>query len=187
MNVFRGILISFLGVLIIIFSPLLMDGALSMEAKETAFEGNLFLVIATFGSVMHALVFKKVLKTVWHIQASFISFFVGSVSFMPFMIPELSRWSFTLLDYRGWVGIVFGVFLSSALAYALYIYGISKIHAQEIGIFTYIDPVVAVVLAIPLLGEYPSFPFFAGSLLVCLGIVFAEGRLQWHPVHRIKG
>ena len=65
-------------------------------------------------------------------------------------------------------------------------YGMSKIETQEVGVFTYIDPVIAVLIAMPLLGEYPTPTFFIGSLFVFLGIFIAERRLHWHPFHRIK-
>ena len=185
-RVFWGILISFIGVLAIIISPLLFNHGTSTIQKETALEGNIFLMIATLGSVLQAIINKKVLKEVNHYVVSCISFLFGSLTFIPMMIPELQHWSFSALNINGWMGIIFGVFFSSALAYGLYMYGISKISAQEVGIFSYIDPVIAVILAIPLLGEYPTPIFFVGSLCIFLGIILAEGRLHWHPLHKLK-
>ena len=83
------------------------------------------------------------------------------------MYLELQQWSFALLDSRGWVGIIFGVVFSSAIAYTLYNYGISKLEAQEVGIFTYIDPVIAVLLAIPLLQRIPH-PLFLCRYTPCI-------------------
>ena len=185
-KVFWGILISFIGVLIIIISPLFLNHGTTVLQKETALEGNIFLVIATLGSILHTLITKKVLKTVNSFVVTYISFLFGCITFIPLMVPELQRWTFSQLNINGWVGIVFGVLFSSALAYGLYMYGISKIHAQEVGIFTYIDPVIAVLLAIPLLGEYPTPIFFVGSLCIFVGILIAEGRVHWHPIHKLK-
>lgn len=185
-RVLSGMIVSFIGVLIIIFSPIIMNGSLSMEQKNTELIGNFFLVIATLGAIGQAITHKKVLKEVEALQVTFISFVFGALSFFPFAAIELQKWSFAMLDSRGWLGILFGVILSSAVAYGLYIYGISKIDAQEIGLFTYIDPVIAVLLAIPLLGEYPNTFFFIGTLLVFAGIFFAEKRLHWHPFHKIR-
>lgn len=185
-RVFQGILISFIGVLIIIFSPLLLNHGTTLLQKETAMEGNIFLVIATVGAVIQTIINKKVLKEVNHFIVTCIAFLFGSLTFIPFMIPELYTWSFSQLNGNGWMGIIFGVLLSSALAYGLYMYGMSKIAAQEVGIFTYIDPVIAVILAIPLLGEYPTPLFFVGSLLVFIGILIAERRLHWHPIHKLR-
>ncbi|MCX6733005.1 MAG: DMT family transporter [Candidatus Roizmanbacteria bacterium] len=185
-NVLYGMIVSFIGVLIIIFSPIVMNGSISIEQKNTELIGNLFLVVATLGAIGQAITHKKILKEVGVLQVIFISFLFGALSFFPLAMLELRTWSFALLDWRGWFGILFGVILSSALAYGLFIYGISKIDAQEIGLFSYIDPVIAVLLAIPLLGEYPNIFFFIGSFLVFAGIFFAEERLNWHPFHRIK-
>jgi drug/metabolite transporter (DMT)-like permease len=185
-RVLYGMFIAFLGVATIIFSPFIMNGSMSIQEKDTALLGNLFLVIATLGSIGQAITHKKVLKEVGVIQVTFLSFVLGSISFFPFALGELNTWSFALLDWRGWLGILFGVVFSSAIAYGLFIYGISKIDAQEIGLFTYIDPVIAVVLAIPLLGEYPTPLFFLGAVFVFFGIFLAENRLHWHPFHRLK-
>src|SRR3989338_1262531 len=168
-KVFIGILMSFIGVLVIILSPLFMNGAMSLSAKEIAIEGNLFLVIATFGAVMNTIIFKKVLKEINFYQVTFISFLFGALNFFPLMYSELQHWSFAFLDYRGWIGIIFGVVFSSAIAYTLYNYGISKMEAQEVGIFSYIDPVIAVLLAAPLVQEYPTPYFFIGAFFVFIG------------------
>jgi len=183
LKVFSGILIGLLGVLIIILSPIFL-GHKKLIFGEI--QGNLFFLLATLGTVFQTIVGKDVLRKVNSSQVTLISFLFGSLTFLPFMRNELISWSFTNLDIRGIVGIIFGIFLSSALAYYLYYWGISKIKAQEVGLFTYIDPVIAVLIAIPLLGEYPNLYFFIGSLFVFGGIYLAEGRIHWHPFHKLK-
>ena len=185
-KVLLGILIAFMGVLMIILSPLLLNHGTTILQKEVALEGNIFLVIASIGSILYTIITKKVLEHVNCTVTTYLGFLFGSLTFIPFMFVELQKWSFSQLDIQGWVGIIFGAFFSSALAYGLFMYGISKIDAQEVGIFTYIDPVIAVLLAIPLLGEYPTPIFFIGSVCIFAGIVIAEGRLHWHPLHRIR-
>jgi len=184
-NILFGILISLIGVLIIIFSPLLRNHGTTIVQKDSALVGNLFLMVATFGAIMQTIIFKKILKEVKTTIVLSISFLFGSLTFLPLMILELQNWSFSQLNEAGWTGIIFGVVFSSAIAYGLFIYGISKLEAQEIGIFAYIDPVIAVILAIPLLREYPTQWFFIGAIFVFIGILIAERRLHWHPFHKI--
>lgn len=183
LKVLLGMIIALVGVLIIILSPVLFDGK-TIGLGEL--QGNIFFVLATLGAVFHPLLFKNVMKKLDAYRITFISFFVSSFTFLPFAFIEWQRWSFYELNVHGWLGIIFGVFFSSALAYFLFNYGISKIKTQEVGLFTYIDPVVAVLIAIPLVHEYPTFYFFAGSVLVFGGIFLAEGRLHWHPFHKLK-
>lgn len=186
LKVISGIGISFLGVLTIILSPFLTDGNINFLKDLSAFEGNLFLLIATLGAVGHTLIFKKILKEVNHFQATFVSFLFGALTFFPLMINDLKTWNFFDLNHLGWLGMIFGVFFCSAFAYALFNYGISKIPAQEVGIFSYIDPIAAVLLAIPLLHEIPTVYFYLGCLLVFGGIFLAEGRIHYHPFQRIR-
>lgn len=183
MKVFIGMLISLIGVLFIILSPVFLDGKKLVIGE---IEGNLLFVLATMGSVVNTVIYKSVLKRISALQVTCVSFFISSLTFIPAMSWELKKWSLSELNIQGWTGIVFGVFLSSALAYYLYYYGLSKLLSQEIGLFTYIDPVVAVLIAIPLLAEYPTVYFFIGSLLVFGGIYIAEKRIHYHPFHRLK-
>jgi len=185
-KILSGILLSFVGVMIIILSPFLLDGKTQFSKETSAFTGNLFLLIATFGAVGHTLIFKNILKKINFFQVTFISFIFGSVTFVPFMINDLQKWSFSQLNSAGLIGILFGVFLSSFVAYTLFNYGIAKIAAQEVGVFSYIDPIVAVAIAAPLLKEIPNFYFYLGSILVFGGILQAEGRIHYHPFHWIR-
>ncbi|KKQ24824.1 MAG: hypothetical protein US40_C0001G0077 [Candidatus Roizmanbacteria bacterium GW2011_GWC2_37_13] len=183
LKVLSGMMIALLGVITIIFSPVLLDGK-KIVAGEI--EGNLFILIATFGTVFQTLVSKNVLRKINPYLVSVVSFLFGSLTFLPLAAKELNSWSFDQLNFQGLTGIIFGVFFSSALAYFLYYYGISKLAAQEVGLFTYIDPVIAVLIAAPLLGEIPSLYYVVGSLLVFGGIYLAEGRIHWHPFHKLR-
>jgi len=142
--------------------------------------------LATFGSVFSTIIGKDLLKKVNPYFVTAFSFLSSSILFLLFVPKELVSWSFFDLNLAGWVGIIYGVFLSSAAAYFLYYYGLSKIDAQEVGLFTYIDPIAAVLIAMPLLNEFPSIYYLIGSILVFGGIYLAEGRFHWHPVHRLK-
>ncbi len=183
LKVLTGMLIALVGVLFIILSPLILDGKKFMIG---AVEGNTFILIATLGTVFQTIFGRDVLKKVNAIQVSAITFLFGSLTFIPFIPKEFAFWDISFLNVAGWTGIVFGVFFSSALAYFLFYYGVSKLKAQEVGIFTYIDPVAAIIVAAPLLHEYPNLFYLFGSALIFGGIYLAEGRIHWHPFHRLK-
>lgn len=182
-KLFSGMMVALLGVLLIILSPIFF-GHQSFVFGEI--EGNFFFFLSAIGSVLLLVFYKNVLKRIHAAQVTFVGFMFSSLTFLPFMVKELQTWHFSQLDVHGWLGICFGILFSSGVAYYLQNYGLSKINAEDIGIFTYIDPVVTILVAIPLLGEYPNLYFFLGSLLVFGGIYLAEGRLHWHPLHKLK-
>lgn len=184
LKIFLGMMISLIGVFFIILSPLFLNG------KKLAFgevEGNLFILIATLGMVIQTIIGRDILKKINPYQISTITFLFASFTFLPLALKEVVSWSFFNLNINGWVGIIYGVIFSSAIAYFCYYYGISKIKiTQEVGIFSYLDPIVAVLIAIPLLGEYPNLYYFLGSFLIFGGIYLAEKRVHWHPIHKLK-
>ena len=183
LKIFSGMIIALIGVLIIILAPIIFDGRI-LALNEV--KGNLFFVLAMVGGVLHPLLHKNILKKIDIFKINFIGFLFGSLTFIPFMLGELHHWSFSQLNISGWTGIIFGVFFSTALAYTLFNYGLARINTEEVGLFTYIDPVIAVLIAMPLLHEFPTIHFFIGSFLVFGGIFLAEGRLHWHPLHKLN-
>lgn len=183
LRVLAGMLTALVGVLLIILSPLVVDGK---KFVLGAIEGNLFILVATFGSVFQTIFGRDVLKKVNPMQVAAVTFLFGSLTFMPFIPKEFSNWNISLLNTAGWTGIIFGVFFSSALAYFLFYYGVSRLSAQEVGVFTYIDPIAAIIVAAPLLHEYPNIFYVFGGLLIFGGIYFAEKRIHWHPFHKLK-
>ena len=129
---------------------------------------------------------KKIVKKYHPATITFWSFLIGAVSFFPFFVSETMRFGFLPhLSFQGLTGIVYGSVFSSLTAYYLLYWGLHYIRASEISVFTYIDPVAAIVIAIPLLNEYPSPLFITGALFVFFGVYVAEGRLNYHPIHKL--
>jgi drug/metabolite transporter (DMT)-like permease len=176
-----GTILSLLGILVIIFGPIL-DHGLSSEIL-----GNVFLIIATLGAVAQAIIGRKYITPANVNGATFWSFFIGTLTFVPFMLAEY--WAnpgwMANLDSRGWTGIIFGGLFSSFVAYTIYDWALCKLPAYRVSIFAYIDPVVAIAIAVPLLGEKLTPPFLLGSFLVFFGILIAEHRIHYHPIHKL--
>lgn len=176
-----GTMISLSGVLLIVGQPILQQG-LNGELV-----GNLFFILATLGSVGHVIFSKEILANNKAKTITFWSFVIGSYLFFPFFINEVIKYNpLSTLDWRGVMGLIFGIFLSSALAYFLYEWSLQILQAQEAGLFMYLDPIAAIIIAIPLLGETISVIFMLGSLLVFGGIYIAENRIHYHPFHKLS-
>lgn len=174
-----GIIISLTGILTIILQPILTEGI------NGQILGNLFFIIAMLGAVGHSIFSKKIMEKYSALTITFWSFVIGSLTFFPLFVMETIQTNpLATLDMRGYSGLMFGIFLSSALGYFLFEWGLKQISSQEVGIFTYIDPLAATIIAIPLLGEYITPIFIIGSLFVFTGIFISEGRLHWHPIHK---
>jgi drug/metabolite transporter (DMT)-like permease len=172
-----GALIGLCGVLLILITPLFKNGSIAAI-------GNFFYLISMFGGVVAVLLVRKIMKRNSPIAVTFWSFVTGSIGFIPFFIQEIHTYGFLPnINAQGIIGIVFGVLFSSLAAYFLQTWALKYLTAADVSVFTYIDPVVTLLVAAPLLGEFPDGVFVSGSVLVLLGIFMAEGRFHWHPFH----
>jgi drug/metabolite transporter (DMT)-like permease len=177
-----GTVLSLAGILVIIGQPLLDRGF------GTEIIGNILLVLATLGATGQIIIGRKILTPANTLPFTFWTFLIGTLWFLPFFLYEYGQNPAALanLDARGGTGIAFGAFLSSFAAYTMYNWAISRLPAFRVSVFAYLDPVVAILIAIPLLGEKITPPFILGSVLVFLGILIAERRFPWHPIHELK-
>lgn len=174
-HVLVGMLTSLAGAAFIILLPYLV----SSGRAAVSLEGNVLYIVATLGAVLGPLFIKRVVNRISPYDVIFFGFLFSSLLFAPFMWRELQSFQFVQINQAGWMGIIYGVLGSSAAAYFLQAYALSKIDAQETGVFSYLNPVATVLVAIPLLMEYPDIFFFAGSVLVFTGILISEKRIRF--------
>jgi drug/metabolite transporter (DMT)-like permease len=175
-----GTLISLIGVLTIVLLPLFKQGI------DGGVFGNFLLILAAIGAGVHALLLKKILPNYKPLVIAFWSFLIGSLPLMPVYYMELAQTHWTAgFNYQDAVGILFGTILATVVAHSIYAYAIKYIKASEVGIFTYVDPIATIIVAIPLLGEKITLPYLIGALFVFLGIFIAEGRIPYHPIRKL--
>lgn len=176
-----GGIIGLIGVLVIVVLPSIEEGF------DASLLGNLFFILATFAGVAHAVLLKEIASGYKAITLVFWTCVVGTLGFFPmFAAQENIEGLLPVINLQVIVGVLFGALLASTAAFTLQTWAIKKMPVEEVGLFTYMDPVVAILIAFPLLGEVPTAHFFVGSVLVFLGIYIAERRIHWHPLHKLR-
>jgi drug/metabolite transporter (DMT)-like permease len=179
-KVILGTLISFIGVLLIVIMPLFVS------KWDSSVSGNLFLVFATIFSVIHVLLLKKILPNYSYITITFWSFVIGSLPLIPLVNVELIQLNWTIhLSLPVIMALLFSIIFATLIAHSLSTFGIKYIAASEVGIFSYVDPLATIVVAAFLLNEIISPLYVIASVLVFGGIFIAEGRIHYHPLHRL--
>lgn len=174
-----GSLIGLLGILVFLVEPFFNSGGFSASL------GNFLIIIATLGAILHTIIGRQVLKRNNPVTVTFWMFVVGTVGFLPFFVNEVKTIGFLPhLTGQAIVGIIFGAVLSSFIAYFFHSYALKFLQASDVGLFAYIDPVVSVLIAAPLLGEIPDTTFLLGATMVFGGIFIAEGRINYHPIQK---
>ena len=76
-----------------------------------------------------------------------------------------------------WAALLSLAAVSTALAYIIYFYILSKAGATNILLVTFLVPVSAIFLGVVILGESPGWNAFAGMGLIFAGLICIDGRL----------
>lgn len=179
-KVLLGTIISLIGTMIIVFRP--NDGTVVGSIM-----GNFYFVLSTLMFVWYTLLIKYYKLRYSYATIIFWTFFIGTIALLPMFILEVQTTnSLATLNLKGSIGIIYGAIFSSTLGYGLYNYAAKYIRANEIGIFSYLEPVATALVAIPLLHEEITFLYLLGGIIVFLGIFIAEAKLHYHPFHQLK-
>lgn len=182
LKILLGTFISLFGVLAIILRPILENGF------SGGVFGNLLIFTATICGVIQAVILKKITPDNNPLTLVFWMFLIGSLPLLPFVFWE-SR-SFNIwqdLNLQGAIGLLYGVVFAAVIAHFFLAYAIKYVKASEVGIFTYVDPIATIVIAVPLLHETISPAYAVAAVFVFVGIFIAEGRLHYHPLHKLRG
>lgn len=175
-----GTVLSLAGILLIVLRPLFDNG------MEGAILGNLLFVTSTLCFVLYTILLKEFKLPYSPFTLTFWIFALAAVSFIPLYLWEAHNTPL-VLSSQGMIGILFGAVFTSNIAYMLFTFALRSIRTSEVGVFLYVDPLVTVLVAVPLLGEKVTLTFLTGSLLVIAGIFLAEGRIHYHPLHKLRG
>lgn len=173
-----GAAISVIGIAIITIEPLLVTG------PDGSIPGNLLILLSVIFGVMYTLLLKKYALPYSSLTLVFWMFLLGGLLFLPAFITELILLNpLPHFDGKALVGIGFGAIFSSAIAYFLYAFGLKHLTASEAGIFIYLEPIITVIIAVPLLNEVIHPTYIIGSLIVFAGLMIAEVHRHRHHNH----
>lgn len=185
----------FAPVIVVFLSPIILKEKLSLR-KILCIMGALigmFLVARTEGdgglagnellgigfglsaAFLYALVviFNKLIKNMEGLDTTIIQLTVASLILIPYVLLQETV-PFELLDTSAIIKLLLVGLLNTGVAYLLYFSSVQKLDSQTVAIFSYIDPVSAVVISAIFIGERIRGLQLLGGVLI-LGGAFISG------------
>lgn len=78
------------------------------------------------------------------------------------------------VTWRGWLGVFYMAAVASVMAYLIFYYALTKLEASRVITFSYLQPVLATILGILILGEHVTAYLLTGGPLVLIGVYLIE-------------
>jgi len=142
----------------------LITGIGDLSAGSNHFVGILFGLGA---ACLYATVIllNKFIKTVGGIHRTFLQFIAAIIVLVPY-VSLSSGFNLAVLDARGLVFLLFVGFVHTGVTYCMYFSSLKELPGQKAAILSYIDPLVAVLVSVLILGEGMTFMQLIGGTLI---------------------
>ena len=107
----------------------------------------------------------KFIRSVAGIQRTFLQFLAAIVILIPY-VAATGGVSLGTLGARGWVCLLIVGFFHTGVTYCLYFSALRELPGQEVALLSYMDPLVAVIVSVTVLGEPVTAPQLVGGALI---------------------
>jgi len=107
----------------------------------------------------------KFIKTVGGIHRTFLQFIAAIIVLVPY-VALTSGVTLGGMAATGWVCLLFVGFVHTGITYCMYFSSLKELPGQKAAILSYIDPLVAVLVSVVILGESMSVMQIIGGALI---------------------
>lgn len=166
-------------VLAAVVGAVLISGVVSGSAKSAK---GILLGLAAAALYSTVVMINKFVKNLSPIETTFVQLSTAAVTMIPYILLTEDITTF-VFDRRSVIfTLIVGVF-HTGIVYMIYFSSVQKIPAQTTAVFSYIDPVTAIILSAVVLGERLDAVQLIGTFLILAATLFNELA----PIIRKKG
>lgn len=143
---------------------------------------GIMLGLAAAALYSTVIMFNKFVKNLSPIETTFVQLLTAAVTMIPYILLTEDVTTF-VFDRRSVIfTLIVGIF-HTGIVYMIYFSSVQKIPAQTTAVFSYIDPVTAIILSAVVLGERLDAVQLIGTFLILAATLFNELA----PIIRKKG
>ncbi len=136
---------------------------------DRATVGDLFAVANALSFSFFLVISKRVMERTDPLAGTALLMLFGAAGLGLVALPGLARFSPAAVPAGTWAWAVFVVLGPTGGAYLLNYWALARVDASVVGLFVYLQPVFATVLAGVFLGERAGPPVLAGGILILAG------------------
>ena len=166
-------------VLAAVVGAVLISGVVSGSAKSAK---GILLGLAAAALYSTVIMINKFVRNLSPIETTFVQLLTAAVTMIPYILLTEDVTEF-VFDRRSVIfTLIVGIF-HTGIVYMIYFSSVQKIPAQTTAVFSYIDPVTAIILSAVVLGERLDAVQLIGTFLILAATLFNELA----PIIRKKG
>jgi drug/metabolite transporter (DMT)-like permease len=168
-----GVVLAFVGV----FTLLLQRG---LHVDPRSLHGDLLVFLAVIAWALFSVLGRTVIRRYGALPVTAEALREGTLLYLPLGLVGLIGFDVASISPAGWSGLFYLAWLTSALNYVIWFWGIEHLKPATVALLTNLQPVVTVAMAWLFLGEALPGGFVLSTALVIGGVWLAQ-------VERLRG
>lgn len=165
-----GIILGAAGALMVILS------AGKGDFKSSTMIGNLLIFINAASWAFYLVLIKPLMEKYDSLTVMKWVFFFGLIIIFPFTFNSFTTSAFATIPFNIWMSISFVVFGATIIAYFLNNYSLKSVSPNVNGIYIYIQPLIASVVAILFGKDELTISKTIAAILIMAGVYFVTRR-----------
>jgi drug/metabolite transporter (DMT)-like permease len=145
-------------------------------AARPTWSGDLFILLSSLAFALFTVFGKRVTLQHTSITMNTWAYVGGAVALAPMTLWQAARFPFAVISARAWACLVYMAMFPSVLAYLIYYYALTHITASRVASFSYLQPLLATLMAVTLLDERLTAPVVISGLMIFAGVYITERR-----------
>ena len=163
---FAGVLIALAGVCVLQISSSRNAGA--------SYLGDGLVLLSGVSWALYTFMSKKLTKTRDAISVTALSYMIAAAGMIPVTIWQTSHYGIGVVSPTLWGVLLYMAILPSVVGSLIYYYALIYMPASRVTAFLYLQPLLATLMAVPVLGEHLTGALVGGGAMVIAGVSLTE-------------
>lgn len=135
--------------------------------------GDAIILLSALAIALYSVLGKRVTERHDIVTVNAVSFLAGFIALAPLLLPPRG-FSYAAVSLAGWLSVLYMAVFASVLGYLIFCYALTRMSASRVAAYMYLQPLLATILAVPMLGESVTGSLAGGGVLVLLGVYVTE-------------
>lgn len=162
------------GMAIAIFGVVMLNTVPVARGSQPSLFGDVLIFLAGLTFALFTVFGKQVVGRHSSITVNTFGYVGGGLVLAPLTWWHARGLSWPQISTTGWACIVYMALFPSVICYLIYYYALSHIPASRLAAFSYLQPALATLMAVTLLGERVTLPLIAGGAVIFSGVYLTE-------------
>lgn len=164
-----GITVSFLGAVLVVWG-----GSRAVTFAATTVRGDLAMLAAAVAWSAYTVGSSPLVRRYGALRVTATTMWIGTAGLVTVSLPALVGQEWQAVRPAAWAGLLYSGLLAIGVAYFLWYYSVGRIGSSRTAIFSNGIPIVALIVAWPVLGEVPGWLQLAGAVGILGGVTVAR-------------